>query len=156
MKFIIALLISLSLCSCTKRVDFVPMIDAQATRMNGKKPSLTQFKKEVIHCQEYAKDEINRFKIYFYGGIAADVMNVATQALMGTLIYDADYLDEMFLLNTGMSAVAAGMDIYQLIQNRPELVQEALIVQCLMDMGYVIKGMANAKMPKINITKIKE
>ncbi|RLI52916.1 MAG: hypothetical protein DRO87_12425 [Candidatus Thorarchaeota archaeon] len=156
MRFIIGLLIALSLCSCTKRVDFVPMIDAQATRMNGKKPSLEQFKKEVVHCQEYAKDEINRFKIYFYGGIAADVLDVATQALMGTLIYDADYLDEMFLINTGMSSIAAGMDIYQLIRNRPELVQEALIVKCLIDLGYVIKGVSNTKMPKINVTKMKE
>jgi len=124
--------------------------------MNGKKPSLEQFKKEVVHCQEYAKDEINRFKIYFYGGIAADVLDVATQALMGTLIYDADYLDEMFLINTGMSSIAAGMDIYQLIRNRPELVQEALIVKCLIDLGYVIKGVSNTKMPKINVTKMKE
>jgi hypothetical protein len=132
------------------------MIDVQATRMNGKRPSLEQFKKEVIHCQEYAKDEINRFKIYFYGGIVADVMDVATQALMGTLLYDYDYMDEMFLINTGMSSIAAGMDIYHLIQNKPELAQEALIVQCLMDFGYVIKGVSNTKMPKISITKMKE
>lgn len=150
MKLIVSLLIlTLLMCSCTKRVDFIPAIDVQA-----KNPSLEQFKKEVMHCQEYAKDQIDRFKYAFYGGIAADVLDVATQALMGTLLYDYDYMDEMFLINTGMASIAAGMDIYNLVQSKPELVQEALIVQCLSDMGYVIKG-AVAKPPKVRITKTK-